>query len=299
LTVLEPLADDEVRALLARELDDVRWDVDLVSASSNDVYRCEGAGRVVAVRIPRVDRSEPSAFWRQMGDIFGLTFPPPWQHLRAVEVAIGGTSVACPKVLATTQVAGRPVSITTWLEGERWEPDDLPPAPAAHESLGRFLATMHQQAVRGFGLLDRPLRPLADYHAAALGSARMTAERSWAGARPAADRLLRVMAESEPAAVATSCAVVMPDIAANQFLFLAGDLAAVVDLDAYVAGPVELELTVAEWCLTDPASFARGYRTVAPLPEFGPFRRFHRASMLLNEPGADVDRLLDDRIHFP
>ncbi len=163
--------------------------------------------------------------------------------------------------------------------------------------LGRFLGRMHLRSQAGFGKLNTALRPAQDYCRAAVASARSTVDSAWSRDR---DRLVSLMAGFDPACVATTCATVMPDISGNQFLFDDFGIAAVVDIDSHVAGPVELELTVAEWCLVDHAAFADGYQEVRPLPKFSDFRAFHRATMLINKEalGGDLDRLLTENAYF-
>jgi len=109
------------------------------------------------------------------------------------------------------------------------------------------------------------------------------------------------MSQCPPELVATSFALVMPDICGSQFLFDAADISAVVDTESYVAGPVELELTIAEWCLVNHKAFADGYQSVRPLPRFSDFRAFHRSTMLINEEAltGDVSRLLTENAVFP
>lgn len=295
--MLPQIPSDTISELLAREIDNSPWDIELVGESSNYVYRCAGASGVLAVRTPRSDIVTPSSFWRQMREIFGLTFPPPPDQFVFAAKAASDAGLASPTLLATSDFEGRPILVTTWLAGDPWEPDEFPPSREVHLALGRFLGRMHMRSEPGFGRLAGRLRPLADYYASAIASAKTTVESAWSGV---GEGLLSVMTKGEPAKVATSCAVVMPDIAGNQFLYDETGIAGVVDLDSYVVGPVELELTIAEWALVDHGAFADGYQSVRALPRFADFRGFHRATMLINEeaPSGDLDRLLTENACF-
>jgi aminoglycoside phosphotransferase (APT) family kinase protein len=232
-----------------------------------------------------------------MREVFGLTFPPTEVQLHLVAAEIETAGLSCPKVLAAGTVDARPVTITTWVTGDSWEPDQLPPSRAAHRTLGAFLARMHQRQRPGFGTLDGPLKPPSGYVDAAVGSARRTVE---SGGSDASVQLLSVINSADPASVASSFGLVMPDIAGNQFLFSDRDISAVVDLDSYVIGPIELELTIAEWCLVEHAAFADGYQSVRPLPSFSSFRAFHRATMLVNDEAVagDIRALLEENAFF-
>lgn len=309
---LPPPTPAAVRAGLEEAVGPGPWRLETVSSSSNFVLRADhvDGGRSVAVRVPRVVGRGASAFWDQMGVIFGLSLPPSPDRLARVAghvSSVGG--LAAPSVLGTFDLDGRRVVVTEWLEGDRWEPDELPPCDGVHADLGRFLARMHGHRFDGFGTVDgAPLRPVSTYAAVARASVDATLRRLWPS--DAHGPILGAMTHVDDDAVASACALVMPDLSANQFLFDAvdalegrsgGGLRGVVDLDAYVVGPVELELTMAEWCVTCPDAFLAGYESVRPLPTFAPFRSFHRATMLVNEPSVagDLERLLHDRIHFP
>ena len=295
--VLPQIPIETISELLETEIGRSGWHVELVGESSNYVYRCEGASDVLAVRTPRSDPTTPSSFWRQMREIFGLTFPPPPDQFALTAAAVSRAGLASPSLLAAFELDGRPIFITTWLWGDAWAPDEFPPSREVHFALGEFLGRMHTRSEPGFGRLTGGRKPLADYYAAAIASAQSTVDSEWSAG---SERLLSVMAQGEPEKVARWCAVVMPDIAGNQFLYSESGIAGVVDIDSYVVGPVELELTIAEWALVDHAAFADGYRSVRALPRFADFRGFHRATMLINEEAltGDLDRLLTERAYF-
>jgi aminoglycoside phosphotransferase (APT) family kinase protein len=296
--MLRELAEPEIVTILEQQIGGSAWRVDLIAASSNYVYRCENGSTTVAVRTPRVDMESPSAYWRQMRQVFGLSFPPLPEQLASIAATISQAGSASPRLLAATNVDGRrPVFITTWLAGTAWEADEFPPSGPAHRTLGQFLARMHANPYAGFGTADQPLRLPELYYSTAVESARAIVETAWTSDR---DRLLSVMAACDPDRVARTFALVMPDISGNQFLFDESGLAGVVDTDSYVIGPVELELTIAEWCLADHEAFADGYRSVRSLPTFAEFRTFHRVTMLINEEAVagDIDRLLGENVYF-
>ena len=274
------------------------WQAELVAKSSNYVYRCDGPAGSVAIRTPRVGMERPPAFWRQMREVFGLGFPPSPSQFRAVSSNVRGAGLMSPELLVSGHLDGRPVFVTTWLSGQPWGPDQFPGDTATHRDLGSFLARMHQRAYEGFGVIDGQLRPTSSYFDVAVESARATLEAHWSGSDSVL--LLDVISRCDPERISSSCSLVMPDIAANQFLFGPAGITGVVDLDSYVVGPIEMELTIAEWCLVNPDAFAEGYESVRPLPSFEPFRLFHRATMLVNEPDltGDIERLLQEKVYF-
>ncbi|WP_165990025.1 phosphotransferase [Streptomyces sp. YIM 98790] len=71
---------------------------------------------------------------------------------------------------------------------------------------------------------------------------------------------------------------VMPDISPGQFLRRRGRITAMVDVDAYVLGPRELDLVFLEFFVDDRAAalIARGYRDVLPFPRLARVRAVYR-----------------------
>ena len=92
-------------------------------------------------------------------------------------------------------------------------------------------------------------------------------------------------------------ALVLVDIGSGQFITDGQRLTAVVDTEAYVVGPRELDFIGLEYCL-DPRSaapFLAGYRSVLPLPTLSLVRPVYRyLYRLLGVRGqVDLDQSLD------
>ena len=74
----------------------------------------------------------------------------------------------------------------------------------------------------------------------------------------------------------------MIDISADQFLYKKENIICCVDLDAYVIGPVEWELTFLKNQIEDWQSFKSGYETYQPIPEFEKSSKLFLFLMALN-----------------
>ncbi len=74
----------------------------------------------------------------------------------------------------------------------------------------------------------------------------------------------------------------MVDICADQFLYEGEDIAACVDLDAYVIGPVEWEISFLKNQVEDWESFKAGYETYQIMPEYNELSDFFYFIMALN-----------------
>ena len=79
--------------------------------------------------------------------------------------------------------------------------------------------------------------------------------------------------------------LMMVDICADQFLYNGEDIVACVDLDSYVIGPVEWELSFLKNQIEDWASFKAGYETYQKIPEFDKISDLFYLLMGLNSYG--------------
>lgn len=106
----------------------------------------------------------------------------------------------------------------------------------------------------------------------------------------ACDRLATCAHRLPPPA---SGALVLADIAPWQFLLRDGKAAALIDVDAYVVGPRELELVFLEYFVDDRAArlIATGYRELGVLPPLAAVRPIYRllGYLLTILPDIDLD----------
>jgi aminoglycoside phosphotransferase (APT) family kinase protein len=93
----------------------------------------------------------------------------------------------------------------------------------------------------------------------------------------------------------TEGALVLADIFPPQFLHEDGRVVAMIDIDAYVVGPRELDFVCLEYFVDEhsAALIARGYREVSQLPAIEPVRRVYRYFfwlLTMNPMALDYDR---------
>lgn len=271
----------------------------LISRGSNAVRRFSHGGADYILKENNMREESLSPFWRTMRDVFGLTMAGQIAHIAAIAKHVEGNgSVA----VARPAAAQGDLHIYPAMEGVPWEPDTFPASPAACGQLGRMLGGLHSLPLEGFGTMydhsgdpDAFLRRLL-----------AAVERRRVEYRAEDKSVARALEAAARTPAPTGFALIMADISANQFLFAPGleGIAAVVDLDAYVAGPPEWELAVVEMCLPDEdcaAAFAQGYREIRPLPALAPCRTLYRLAMYLCDPwdAPPVDEFLGQNIVLP
>lgn len=264
--------------------------------SSHDVRAFTWEGEAYIVKRPNLAPDALSPFWWGLRAVFGSDFDRQRAYMPRLLPQLDNPHVPVAQLAAVSE-NGR-YQLFRRAEGVPYAPDEFP--PQVTYQLGRFLGWLHRRTWAGYGL-DPEGAPMEEPFAQ-----RMTAamagliDRYWAGNAAVRARFeaLRGLAPRTEA----FCRI-MPDLSANQFVFTPdlSALAVLVDCDAYVAGPREWELCVAELCLSDGADFQRGYETYLPLPALEPCRAFYRLYTYLCDPweAGDLEEFLQTHILFP
>jgi hypothetical protein len=161
--------------------------------------------------------------------------------------------------------------------------------------LGRGLATIHRRRFDTLGSPSGSLRyPPEDFPRRLAKLVRTAAGAGLIDAALAGEMCAAAGELPPPAAGA----LVLPDIFPPQFLARDGRVTAIVDVDAYVVGPRELDLVGLELFLDEvtAAHVARGYREIAELPALESVRRVYRYFLWvldMNPTVLDVDGFVD------
>ena len=306
------IADQQLAYILRQTLHDDITTLQLIGVpySSNRVYRVTttAAGRRYVVKQPKQIRESMSPFWQQMDAIFGVNSVTQLATVRSVSERLQQqTIIPAPQVIHVEADAGgldAPFVVLTHLAGAAHEPDDFPDGEALHDQLGQFIGYLHAQPYAGFGnVIMEPLRPQADFLPMMMVAMRQTIQRFWADCPPLHEYLDNLAATTDADAIFSNAALIMIDISGNQFVYDQQRISGAVDLDAYVIGPREWELSTLELGISAPEAFRQGYERYRPLPAFTPFRRFYRFWMYLNEPGDGyaperLAQFMKQTIHF-
>ena len=271
-----------------------------VAYGSNRVYKVETAsGQRYVVKVPKQVRESRSPFWQQLDKIFGINSTTQITALQDVAARLQQQPIVpVPQVIHVepdaSSLLDAPYGVVTYLAGTVHEPDEFPAEEELHYQLGQYIGYLHTQEYVGYGnVLMKPLQPKADFFATTVASMRRTIQTFWADQPELHSYLDRLTATTDSETIFSTANLIMIDISANQFVYDNNRIAGVVDLDAYVIGPREWELSILEMCITKPTAFQQGYECYTALPTFAPFRAFYRLWSYLNEPqqGHDADRL--------
>jgi aminoglycoside phosphotransferase (APT) family kinase protein len=264
---------------------------------ANDVWRVTTPSCTVVVRAPRPDLGDSgNPFWAGARQLFGLDprdlrpIPGLHEHLR------DDLGLPAPRVLATGDTNGRPWLVTEYLPGEALP--DLTDAPdALLTQLGAWLARLHRDTSPCWGDLAGNRREPLHAFPRRLAETIDTLTHRFHGDDPAFTRTAReLLGEIDALPVPICAAPVMLDIDPTQFLADGERLTGLIDTEAIVLGPPELELVALEPLLDEAsaAAFRAGY---GPLPDLDAVRPFYRYLSLLMEVQGDLP--LAEWMHGP
>lgn len=223
-------------------------------------------------------RGEPvQAFWQGMKILFDVDLPAQiGSHDRLHTALAGWTGLAIPEVVAAGSAEdGYPgFLLTRELPGRMVQQSDAGMACA----LGHHLGRLHSRGHEHWGPLLAETNRAEDWPRHLAKTLASLAEQRGIS-RSAVDEVLLQ---------AKRCRVsefvpVMPDLRWDQFLEDGGRLSALVDLDAFVRGPRELDLVVLEYLL-DPSQqkpFRQAYASHRALPDLAAVRQPYRLLLYL------------------
>lgn len=264
---------------------------------ASDVWRVETrAGRWV-VRASRLFGRPNNSFWGSLHRVFGIDPRSLTGMAQVGELMQPLSPLAIPRVHRVAEVDGRPHAVVDWLEGGQLE-------AFASESLlrdlGEHLGRVHSHRFPYLGAPDGSLRvePSGWGEHLAQAMADVVTE-FFPGEADLVELLPEMQALARTLPAPAGGALVMPDMDATQFLGGPEGLRALVDLESYVLGPVELDLCGVELVLkpAEAAIFAEAYSRHSPLPDLERSRPLYR--FLHRLWGAQGDRPMATYLAYP
>jgi aminoglycoside phosphotransferase (APT) family kinase protein len=259
----------------------------------SSVFRVRTASEHVVVRSFR-DELAQGPFWGCLHELFGVD-PRATSEVVGLHALLSTISpIPVPRVLRVGEAADRTWLVVELMPGARLERfDEL--SDAALLAFGRGLAAIHRSRFSTLGNPSATLRyPAAEFPRRLAGALRRSVERypECAAARPLLDEMSAAAAALAPPAEG---ALVLADLFPPQFLHEGGRLAALIDIDAYVIGPRELDFVCLEYFVDTRAAaiLAAGYSELAALPPLQAVRRVYRYFLwvlTMNPRGLEIDR---------
>lgn len=176
------------------------------------------------------------------------------------------------------------------IEGNGHEADEFPEEVAYQ--LGQFIGYMHKKTFKTCGMY--PEIGMKDIKERMSQSMKQIIDIYWQQDDRVNEYYAKLIEKDIPI---SGYSLIMADISANQFLF-SNDMKSIianVDLDAYVVGPREWELSILETCVLDRNAFILGYEEHLPMPNIECCKSYYQFLMYLNGPWdkTEMNEFLD------
>ena len=186
------------------------------------------------------------------------------------------------------------------ISGRKYEPDIFPDNKNILLQLGRFIGYLHKKEYRGFGAAGNHTGK--NFKSVLSKTYEFLIAEYW-NSNEEIKGFFKKITETE--LNPNSFSLIMPDISANQFVF-SDDMEKInglIDLDAYVIGPRELELAILELCMPSQNSaqyFKQGYEEFGRLPDIRSCRAAYRFLGYLCDPenNEKIRTLTEKNIYF-
>jgi hypothetical protein len=273
------------------------------SGHASDVWLVRTATEEAVVRASRVGGGQPGGtmyeFWWGCHHLFGID-PRRVFDQEPLNACLNRVSpIPAPRVLRKGHLEGRPVVVVERMPGAALQSFRGQPA-ALLEEFGAALARVHAFRFAECGSPTGGFRyPPAEFPGRLVETMRQMVAREYQGEpriRAELEGICRAAAALPPP---DAGALALIDIGPEQFLTDGRRVTAVVDTEAYVIGPRELDFIGLEYSLDaqSAAPFLAGYRSVLPPPDLSQVRRVYRYLYRLLGVKGQVD--LDPWLGWP
>ncbi|GFN34149.1 hypothetical protein PCURB6_44090 [Paenibacillus curdlanolyticus] len=248
------------------------------SVSSNEIRPFEYKGKKYILKLPLMTGDNLSPFWLMMKNIFHFTFEKQNENMEKVYDILRQN----PYIkMAPLVAADKDAVIYEHMEGDSWHEDKFPEGKNNAFLLGQFVGYNHRVPHERCGIIGAT--DVADFFARSISHMEQVIEAHWNGEEEI-DKKVRLYFNKlkERTFSNSKYSVIMGDFSADQFLYVDGEIASCIDLDAYVIGPVEWELSFLRRQVSDWDSFKAGYETFQSMPYWESSSEFFYFLMALN-----------------
>lgn len=263
--------------------------------STHQIWRCETADGSMMLKICQHKKLALSACWQAIEQLFGRYLPDDLGGIDAIQQQLAQYGqLPLPELLACgSQTAETPAFILTRFVGGRMLSAELL-TEAMISQLATHIASLHAHELTLWGDVTHP-----EYDAESWPEVLLKTLVKQAGEQGIAEPWLPLVVSQIELVNPTHFAPIMLDNRWDQYLFENDNITALVDIDAFVAGPRELELILLEYQLNQEQAdvFARSYQHILPLPDLSDVRLCYRFLLFLMNALGETD--LDKWMQHP
>lgn len=255
--------------------------------STHELWHCQTADGPFILKVCEPDRLMSSATWQVMQSLFDFSLADELGSTQQVRHLINQHGLlAIPDVIDAAAPSGEAPGfiLSRFADGESLNAEIL--SMSMVEDFARHIARLHQQAKADWGLLTVADKSAQQWPEQLIKtflrfSSQLKIGEPW---------LYRVMSDIEQITPSWFCPVML-DNRWDQYLHSSGRLTTLVDIDAFVMAPPELELVLLEYQLSEAqaACFAQVYQQYQPMPELSAVRSSYRLLLFLMNALGETD----------
>jgi len=248
--------------------------------STHQLWDCNTKQGPLILKICNSNNATQSHFWLAMKQLFGVDLPKQLGDFEQVYNKLTGFSqLTIPNYIASGSITQNEKAfiIVNKVAGTMATVDDVDDGMVIQ--LANHIATLHQQTQVRWGLFSQAEFEAERWSQRLRDSLILLAEQRGDIPTDILADAIEIIGKCE---VATFVPI-MPDLRWDQFLQQEGKLSALVDLDAFVFGPKELELVLLEYLLDDQQArvFASQYQQIHALVDLSQVRQPYRLLLFM------------------
>lgn len=249
----------------------------LFEDSTHQLWQCETHSGPMIFKVCQHKQIEESVFWQGMNHLFNADFPTSLQHIEAIYQQIATTGeLTIPNYIASKSSH---FVLASWLEGTMLEASQVNDAMV--NQLANHLGKLHNQTQTTWGPFHQATLPAKAWPNRLCETIQLLAKNKVPSL--VSQQLLNEGIEQAKKVKPPYFSPIMPDLRWDQFLQQNNQLSALVDLDAVVFGPPEIELILLEYLLTEQQAdnFKKVYQQHKMMPDLSQVRTCYRLLLFL------------------
>lgn len=281
--------------------------------NTNDVYLMNTNTGNYILKVLKDIYPNSSVFWRGLNNLFEANHEATYQNLDNLSDYLKKlTVVSVPKIIKTEASFHNPIQkpymIVEMMQGipiphESEISNQLAKSGEVAYQLGQLLSKIHAQKFDYFGNISGTGLPLSKFPLKLAETIRKLASTRKASQNKQIQQMLPFfLKQAENMPVPKSTGLIMLDLWPSQFLAGDHNFSALIDIESYVVGPIELELVLVELWLGKHDKFKEAYLEKGAIwPNFEAQRELYRyfIYLLYDCPELGVETCLSSEALFP
>ncbi|GKU79196.1 phosphotransferase [Paenibacillus sp. L3-i20] len=274
-----------------------------LNGNASDVWLVKTESNEYVVRSSGVDDTIDAPFLWACRNLFGIDLSQTYR-IENINILLEQITknISFPRVLQKEMIDGRQVIVVEKMNGEKSK--FLNKSTGTMEDFGKTMAEIHSYKLYECGCPYGDMRyPLEQFPEKLIEAIKVLTSRYYSSNPVITNQVDVYCTAALKMPIPKFASYIMLDMDPRQFLFNNNRVNAIVDTEAYVLGPREMDLVAIECSLDENGAraFRKGYTKVLSFPELSQIRELYRFLFCLLEikgPSYDLKRWLSHPHYF-